>query len=85
MTWVLATGLGAGLGAAYFGALWLSVRQVISRPTLAALVPLASLVRLALLGACLVILSRQGSASLAAALLGFWLSRWIVLRHLEGR
>jgi hypothetical protein len=84
MTWILSAGLGAGLGAAYFGALWFSVKQVISRPSLVALYPLCSVVRLVVLGACLAIVGRQGSPSLGAALLGFWLSRWIVLHHLVG-
>ncbi|MGP0069375.1 MAG: hypothetical protein ACLQGP_37960 [Isosphaeraceae bacterium] len=47
---IVAVGAGAGMGLAYFGGLRLTVRRVLSRPSLASLVPLGALVRLSLLG-----------------------------------
>jgi F1F0 ATPase subunit 2 len=84
MSWIVAVGAGAGLGLAYFGGLWLTVCRVVSRPKTAVLVPLGSVVRLALLGGGLMLLSRNGCGSILAALGGLWLSRWFLIRHLGG-
>ena len=84
MSWIVAVGAGAGLGLFYFGGLWLTVSWVVSRPATALLIPVSSMVRLALVGAGLMVLSRYGSAGILAGLGGFWLSRWVVLRQLGG-
>jgi hypothetical protein len=79
MSGILAIGVGAGLGLAYFGGLWLTVCRVVGRPSWAAWVPLGGLVRLLLLGLALALLSRQGIGCLLAAVGGLWLSRWFLL------
>jgi F1F0 ATPase subunit 2 len=84
MTLILAVGAGAGMGLAYFGGLWLTVSRVVSRPSLAFLVPLASGIRLLLLGVGLIMLSRHGSGGILSALAGLWLARWFLVRQLGG-
>jgi F1F0 ATPase subunit 2 len=84
VSWIVAVGAGTGLGLAYFGGLWLTVRRALCRPSGAALVPASGAVRLILLGAGLAALSRQGAGNLMAALGGLWLSRWFLIRRLGG-
>ena len=84
MNWAVAAGAGAGLGLAYFGALWLTVVGVVRRPSRAAWVPVGGAARLALLGLALAALSRQGAGCVVAALAGLWLSRWYLVRRLGG-
>jgi F1F0 ATPase subunit 2 len=84
MTWMVAAGAGAGLGLAYFGGLWLTVRRVVSRRCGAAWIPLSSATRLLLLGLGFLFLSRQGAGAVLAALGGLWLSRAWLLRHVGG-
>jgi F1F0 ATPase subunit 2 len=84
MIWIAAVGAGAGLGLAYFGGLWLTVRGVVSRPARSALIPCGGAIRLALLGSCLMLLARQGAGMLVGALGGIWLSRWFLVRRLTG-
>jgi F1F0 ATPase subunit 2 len=84
MMWIAAVGAGAGLGLAYFGGLWITVRSVVSRPTRSALVPYGAAIRLVLLAAGLAVLGRHGAGILVAALGGLWLSRWFLLHRLGG-
>jgi len=84
MIWIAAVGAGAGLGLAYFGGLWLTVRGVVSRPARSALVPYGGAIRLILLGSALVLLCRQGAGALVGALGGIWLSRWFLVRRIAG-
>ena len=84
MIWVAAVVAGAGLGLAYFGGLWLTVRGVVGRPARAGLVPYGGAIRLALLGSGLLLLGRQGAGALVGALGGLWLSRWYLLRRIAG-
>ena len=49
MSWIVALSVGAGLGLAYFGGLWLTVLGVLRHPSRAALVPLSGIARLLLL------------------------------------
>ncbi|MFI5457468.1 MAG: ATP synthase subunit I [Isosphaerales bacterium] len=84
MSWVVAVSAGAGLGFAYFGGLWLTVRNLVRRPERAALVPLSGLVRLVMLGLGLVLVGRQGAGNLIAALAGLWMARSYLLRRLGG-
>jgi hypothetical protein len=84
MTWIASVGVGAGLGVAYFGGLWLTIRGVVGRPGRSALVPYGAAIRLALLGSGLMLLGRQGAGALVGALGGLWLSRWFLLRRIAG-
>jgi hypothetical protein len=84
MMWIAAVGAGAGLGLAYFGALWLTVRGVVSRPSRSALVPLGGAIRLVLLAWGLTMVVREGSGALLGALGGLWLSRWFLIHQLAG-
>jgi F1F0 ATPase subunit 2 len=84
MSWLMAIGMGAGLGLAYYGALWLTVRQVVSRPSMAVMVPASSLIRFILLAIGLMILGRHGPGRILAALGGLWLSRGYLLHRLGG-
>jgi F1F0 ATPase subunit 2 len=84
MMWIAAVGAGAGLGLAYFGGLWLTVRGVVNRPSRSALIPYGGVARLVLLAAGLTILGRQGAGMLLAALGGLWLSRWFLIHRLAG-
>ena len=84
MSWIVAAGAGVGLGLVYFGGLWLTVCWVVSRPATSLLIPLSSVVRLAMVGAGLVVLSRYGSGGILAALVGLRLSQWCLLRRWGG-
>jgi F1F0 ATPase subunit 2 len=84
MIWITAVGAGAGLGLAYFGGLWLTVRGVVERPSLSALVPYGVAIRLVLLGSGMMMLSRHGASILLWALGGLWLSRWFLVCRLGG-
>jgi hypothetical protein len=84
MIWITSVGAGAGLGLAYFGGLWLSIRGVISRPHRTAFFPFAGVLRLALLGWALMLLGRHGAGPLVGALGGIWLSRCFLLHRIAG-
>ena len=84
MIWITAVGTGAGLGLAYFGGLWLTVRGVVNRPSRSSLVPYAGAIRLVLLGVGLTMLSRHGAGALLGALGGLWLLRSFLVRRLGG-
>lgn len=76
MSWLLALGLGAGVGLVYFGGLWLTVRRVACHPRQRALLPLSLATRLAIVALALYGLSRGGASDLLAGLAGLWLVRW---------
>jgi F1F0 ATPase subunit 2 len=82
LSWVVAIGVGAGLGLAYFGGLWLTVLSVVRRPSRAAWIPLSGVLRLTLLALGLALLARQGAGSIVAALVGLWLARGYLVRRL---
>ncbi len=84
MSWIVALSVGAGLGLAYFGGLWLTVLGVLRRPSRAVLVPVSGIVRFILLAVGFAMLAGQGAGSLVAALGGLWLSRWFMLRRIGG-
>lgn len=84
MSWIIAGSAGAGLGLAYFGGLWLTIKSVVRQPRRAVWLPVAGLARLLLLGLGLAILCRQGSSSVVAGLGGLWFSRWYILRRFAG-
>ena len=65
MNWIVAVGAGAGLGLAYFGGLWLTVRGVLRRPSAPVLVPYGGVdPARAAWGAGLTMLSRNGAGAL---------------------
>jgi F1F0 ATPase subunit 2 len=85
MTWIAAVGVGAVLGLAHFGGLWLTVRGVVRRPSRSAFLPIGGAIRLALVGSGLWLVGRQGAGALVGALGGLWLSRcWLVHRIAGG-
>ena len=84
MTWLTAVTTGFGLGLASFGALWLTVRQLVSRPRRRILTGAGGLARLFLVGLVLYALSREGPDKLLAALAGLWLARSCLIRGLGG-
>ena len=80
--WLLSLAAGLGLGGAYFGGLWWTVRRL-PRARRPALLTLASLVvRLALLLGGLYAVTGGDWRALAAALLGFVLARAVLVRRL---
>ena len=84
MTWVVGMTTGAGLGFAYFGGLWLTVRHVVSGRRRSALLRVSGGVRLALVALTFYGLSCEGPEMLLAGLAGLWLARWCLLRQLGG-
>jgi F1F0 ATPase subunit 2 len=81
---LLAACLGAGLGLAYFGGLWLTVQHLARRPRAAGLVALSRGLRLAGLGVAVYLLVRSAPGDLLAAAAGFWLARGYLLYRLGG-
>jgi F1F0 ATPase subunit 2 len=84
MMYVAAASAGAGLGLAYFGMLWLTVRGLVKAPTWSVLATCGAAIRFVLLAAGLAMLCRGGVGALLGALGGFWLSRSLLLRRLGG-
>jgi F1F0 ATPase subunit 2 len=74
--------LGAGLGLAYFGGLWLTVQHLVQRPQAAGLVHLSRGLRLAGLGLAVFVLSKSAPGDLPSAAAGFWLARGYLLYRL---
>ena len=84
MIWIAGIGAGAGLGLAYFGGLWLTVRGVVGRPDRSALIACGAAIRFVLLASGLILLARRGAGGLVGALGGLWLARWVLLRWIAG-
>ncbi len=84
MTWPAALTTGFGLGLAYFGGLWLSVRQLTGRRHPRAWLAIGRALRLALAALVFCALSRHGAEALLVGLLGFWLARWLLLVRVAG-
>ncbi|HZT80694.1 MAG TPA: ATP synthase subunit I [Gemmataceae bacterium] len=84
MTWFAALATGVGLGLAYFGGLWLTVRHAAGRRGGALLLALSRFARLALAGLTFYALLREGTACALAGLLGLLLARWHLLSWLGG-
>lgn len=84
MNWVAAAGTGFGLGLAYFGGLWVSVRGLERRRSLRGLAR-ARLLRLALAGVTFYALLKAGGlGAVAAGLVGLVGARWHLARTLGG-
>jgi len=79
---------GAGLGLVYFQGLWLTVRWLACGKGQGARVSVGASNFARFLVAALVffvLAQREGVGTLAAALAGFCLSRWCLIRELGGR
>jgi hypothetical protein len=76
--------LGAGLGLAYFGGLWLTVRHLAQGRQAAGLVHLSRGLRLAGLGLAVLVLCKSAPGDLPPAAAGFWLARGYLLYRLGG-
>ncbi|MDR3474825.1 MAG: ATP synthase subunit I [Devosia sp.] len=74
--------LGAVLGALYFRNLWHSTQAFAGRGTAFAIVA-AALARFVLLGAALVLVSREGALPLLCAMLGILAARFAVIRKVR--
>jgi F1F0 ATPase subunit 2 len=83
MTWNEALMTGAGLGLAYFGGLWLTVRYL-SRGRRGVLLAASRCLRLGLVGLTFYGLSRDGVGMVLSGLAGLWLARWCLIRQLSG-
>jgi F1F0 ATPase subunit 2 len=84
MSWPAALITGLGLGLAFFGGLWLTVRRIARGRGRSGLLVASGLGRLALAGLVLGGLSREGAGPLLAGLGGVWLARWSLVRQLGG-
>lgn len=84
MNGIAAVGLGMGMGLAYFGGLWLTVRHLAGRRARSPLVSYGAGIRMALLGSGLALLGRLGAGALVGALVGIWLSRWVLFAWVAG-
>jgi hypothetical protein len=83
MNWAAAAGTGFGLGLAYFGGLWLSVRGL--RPGSTARPTAGRTARLALAAVTFYALVRSGGVTAAASgLVGLSLARWHLARSIGG-
>ncbi len=81
MNWVAAASTGFGLGLAYFGGLWLSVRSL--RPTRPARFVAGRMTRLALAGITFYALLKTGGLlALLAGLCGLLVARWYLIREI---
>jgi F1F0 ATPase subunit 2 len=82
MNWLAALGTGAGMGLAFYGGLWLTIRRLAAAPRVASWLGLSRAARLALVGLGLYALGREGIDMVLAGLAGLWLVRWyLVWRH----
>jgi F1F0 ATPase subunit 2 len=84
MTLFVAFTTGFGLGLASFGALWLTVRRLLTRPGGNLGMGVSGLARLLLIGLVFWGLGREGPDKVLAGLAGLWLARGVLLRELGG-
>ena len=85
MNWAVAASTGFGLGLAYFGGLWASVRALKGRRSSRwfALGRMARLVLAA--GTFYALLKTGGLVAVAAGLVGLLAARWYVVRAIGGK
>jgi F1F0 ATPase subunit 2 len=76
--------VGAALGVAYFGGLWLTTRRLLGGRGGWWLLPLSRWLRLALAGAAFYALSLEGAGAVLSGLAGLWLARGWLIRLLGG-
>jgi hypothetical protein len=85
MNWAAAASTGFGLGLAYFGGLWISVRGLRSGVGSAARFAAARAGRLGLAGVTFYgLLKAGGPADIAAGLTGMLAARWYLTRAIGG-
>ena len=76
----LASAAGGLLGLLFFGGLWWTVRRAFDSPRPALWVGGSLLLRMACVAAGFVLVSAGDWRRLLACLLGFWATRWLVVR-----
>jgi F1F0 ATPase subunit 2 len=79
MTLLIAALAGAGIGLAFFGGLWVSIRCAVQSPRRRAMIAVSGTLRWILAGLAFFIVSRGGAVAVLAALGGFWLTRSILI------
>jgi hypothetical protein len=85
MNWVTAAGTGFGLGLAYFGGLWLSIRAIRSGAPSPIRLTVGRLARFALAGITFYALLQTGGISaVVAGLVGLLAARWQLFCALGG-
>lgn len=84
MNGTMALMTGVSLGLAYFGGLWWTVSATLQTPRGRAWIAVSRLVRFLLCAVVFYALGRQGLGLLLAAVAGFWIARWHLLRRLGG-
>jgi F1F0 ATPase subunit 2 len=84
MNWIAAVGTGAGMGLAFYGGLWLSVRRLATARRRAGWLGVSRVARLTLVALGFYALSREGIDLALAGLAGLLLVRWYLLRRLGG-
>lgn len=82
MTWIAAMTTGAGLGLAFYGGLWLTVRQLVWKQRHKGFLVASGFVRLALVGLVLYGLGCEGVDKMVAGVTGLWLARGCLIRQL---
>jgi len=84
MNWVTAASTGMGLGLAYYGGLWLTLRAVLNNSLGAGWLTVSRAARLGLVGTGFYGLAQEGAIIACAALGGLLLARWYLIRRLGG-
>jgi hypothetical protein len=79
MNLMIAATAGAGIGLAFFGGLWVSIRCAALNPGRRGMIVVSGVVRWMLAGFAFFIVSRAGAAAALAVLGGFWLVRSILI------
>jgi hypothetical protein len=83
MNLIIAALAGAGIGFAFFGGLWVSIRCTVRRPRRRGMIAVCGALRWVLAVLAFFIVSRAGGASVVAAFGGFWLTRSIMILGLS--
>jgi len=79
MNLMIAATAGAGIGLAFFGGLWVSIRCTAPHRRRSGMIVVSGVVRWMLAGFSFFIVSRAGAAAALAALGGFWFVRSILI------
>jgi F1F0 ATPase subunit 2 len=82
MNLLIAMLAGAGIGLAFFGGLWVSIRCAAQSPCRRGMIAASGALRWISAGIAFFVISRAGTAAVLAALGGFWLTRSILLLRL---
>jgi F1F0 ATPase subunit 2 len=79
MNLMMAVLAGAGIGLAFFGGLWVSIRCAVQTPRRRGMIAVSGGLRWILAGVAFFVISRAGTAAVLAAFGGFWLTRSIMI------